>query len=249
MTDIPLWAGPGTDDSWDALILGGQFIPGVPTVECEMSWKLDIQKPKGADGYKMKDEGLEPANVEISLVLVRQEELTELAKVLPLLRPPKKGGTRDPLEIQHPSAAVAGITAIAIEKIRISQPTAKDGWTITISAKEWMPGPKANKGLGSAKGGGAQSCAALAAQLQQAHYELNKAAVELEIASGGGASGFNVGQKQAEYSKKQAKIGQLQTQLDACAAGAAVPPPSESATQTAATEGLGTDEAALLAAA
>lgn len=237
--EIPFWP---TDTSWNSAVLGGETLPGVVTVECEPSWKLDFQKPKGGDGYKVKDEGYEGAPVEITIQLWRREDLEAFAKILPSIRPPKKGGQRKPLEIQHPSAAVAGIQTIAIEKIRIRQPDPKAGWMVEIKAKEWLAAPKANQGLGAAKGGGGQHCAAIAAQLQQAHHKLNEIAVQIQAAQAGGYAGPSLEQA---YAKQQNKIFSLQAQLDKCAAGGAVPPPSEAAQEEATEDIFGTDEAAL----
>lgn len=245
--NIGHWNDYGADDSWDGLRLGGEDIPGTATVECEDSWKLDFQKAKGADGYKVKDEGYEGADVDIRILIHSREQLTELARILPMLRPPKKGSSRQPLEIQHPSAMVAGINAIAVEKIKISQPSAKDGWVITIKAKEWLAGPKTNSGLGSTKGGGGQSCAALSALLQQAHQELSKLAAEIQILQQTGANVLILKQKENQYNKAEATVAKLESQLEQCANG--VKPPSGDATQQAATQGFGTDEEALAAAA
>lgn len=172
---IPHWNEPGGDDSWDTLILGGQFIPCTKAeVECDISWKLDIKKPKGADGFQMTDEGQEAGPVTIRLTFTTSDELSEFQKVLADIRPPRKGGKRDPLEIQHPSANVLGVKAIVIEKIHSGQPSATDGWIVTISAKEWVKGPKDKKGLGGAKGGAGKGndCASLAAQAQHAESEI-----------------------------------------------------------------------------
>jgi hypothetical protein len=227
VTTIPHWNDYGADDSWDNLILGGEFIPGVATVECEDAWKIDFQKAKGADGYKVKDEGYMGADVEITIVIDHRDQLTELARILPMLRPPKKGTSRQPLEIQHPSAAVAGITAIAVEKIRIMQPSAKDGWAIRISAKEWLAGPKTNAGLGSSKGGGGAKCAALAQKLQQAHHDLSAIAARIQFIQGGGGTSAQAKQAEKDYNTKQWQISQLESQLQACVAG--VKPPSSEA--------------------
>ena len=199
-------------------------MPGTPTVEIEDSWKIDFQKPKGKDGYKVKDEGYEGADVDISIVITTLEELTALAKILPTIRPAKKGGKRQPLEIQHPTALVAGVSTIAIQKIKIRQPSARDGWVIEIKAKEWLASAKESTGLGGVKGGGAHSCAWIAAQLQQKHHEESALAAEIAHAQ---ESGFGTPDAALlKFPKVQAQRKALEAQLNKCAAGGGVPPPS-----------------------
>jgi hypothetical protein len=234
MVDIPHWNELGSDGSWDRLVLGGQPVPGVATVECELSWKLDFQKPKGADGHKVKDEGFQGADVDIEIVLVSPEEIEAFGKLLPTIRPAKKGGKRQPLEIQHPSATVAGVATIAVEKIKINQPSARDGWTVRISAKEWLANPTANN-PGGVLGSGGRSCAALAAQLQATHHQMTQTAAELQVAMSGIVPDF-VRAKVLEnrLRQQQAQVVQLERELARCSPGGGTRPPSSQATQTAA---------------
>lgn len=174
MPQIPHWADAESDDSWDALILGGKFIPGVPSVKVKRPvTKIDKQKAKGKAGAKPKNQGADPATVDITITLINRADLEALEQVLDMLVP-KKSGEVNPLEIQHPAANVVGVTQIIIENISTSQPNAKDGWKVDIDAVEYTPSPEASKGLGGLQGGGAgsaTSCPAISAQIQAATSE------------------------------------------------------------------------------
>jgi hypothetical protein len=151
MASIPIWDGSGDDFAWDALILGGEFMPGVPTVKCDVENSLDKKKPSGAQGAKISDEGQEPAQISISLQLINEGDLAALARVLPKIRPPRKGGKRDPLAIVHPNPNILGVESVVIETISMPQPSAADGWVISIGAVEWVPEPKKQEALAPVK--------------------------------------------------------------------------------------------------
>jgi hypothetical protein len=136
------WNDASSDDSWDTLFLAGQFMPGVAKVDVSVKSELDIKKPKGGKGATITDNGDPPCTLKIMLQLTTQSELNALAQMLPLLRPKAKNSVRPPVEIQHPNANFWGITSIIIESIDSPQPSAVDGWTISMSAVQWMPGPK-----------------------------------------------------------------------------------------------------------
>lgn len=167
--EIPHWSDAYADDSWDALILGGLFVPGVPKVRIKLPvTKIDKQKAKGKAGAKPVDTGPDPADIDIAITLITRDDLEAMAPILALIAP-KPGVERKPVEIQHPGANVFGINAIIVEEVSTDQPSAKSGWEIKIKASQYTPKPPAAPGLGGAKGNYAgDSCAALAAKSQAA---------------------------------------------------------------------------------
>lgn len=174
MPQIPHWSEPeesgAFDDAWDALRLGGLFVPGVPHVTVKRPVaKIDKQKAKGKAGAKPKDQGADPATVRIRITLINRADLEVWSRDIQPLVAPKPGTAPKPLDIQHPNCAAAGVSGIIIESVDYDQPSAKDGWQIDIDATEYTPSPPNAPGLGGLKGVGAhESCAALSAKAQAA---------------------------------------------------------------------------------
>lgn len=158
MTEALPWVGePGL--LWDTLLMGGEYWPGLPTVESEPSRSVDVQKKKGDDGATEADQGYEPAKVKITLKIWLKEQWEELQRLLPLIHPRKKGGLKTPVDIVHPETQLKGVRQIYVTKIGAAVPGrgAETGsLTITFEAIEWFPAPKPAKAkMKASKTGGA----------------------------------------------------------------------------------------------
>ncbi len=151
MATVPIWDGSGDDQAWDALILGGVFMPGVPDVTVTAASTIDVKKPSGKALATMTDEGDEPASVDITLQLINQGDLDALPAALAVLKPMREGGKKEPLEIIYPSVNLMGVESIVIKSIKMPKPTAKNGWFITIKAFQWVPEPKKQKAFAKKK--------------------------------------------------------------------------------------------------
>lgn len=143
MTAITHWNGfdgEGADDSWSLVGLGGKYL-WVATVDVEIDSGLDVQKPKGAAGATIKDNGDPPKKVKIRLQMASRPELDAFAAARSILLARKKGGARDPIEIEHPNTAFWGITSIVVDKIRSPSPDPVNGWEVSLDCLEWKPAP------------------------------------------------------------------------------------------------------------
>lgn len=134
----------GGDDSWNLVRLGPKYL-FIAKVNVKLPSGLDVQKPKGAKGATIKDEGDPPAEITIELQLNSRPSLQAFEAAKPMLRQKAKNGAREPLEIEHPNPNYWGITAIVIKDIDSPQPDAVTGWKVTIQALEWKPAPNAVK--------------------------------------------------------------------------------------------------------
>lgn len=139
---LPDWT--NTPD-WDVLHLGGQAIPGIARLTIDLPDGLDIQKPKGATRAGIKDQGNPPAEISVEQILLPEElELFRLIAV-PLLRPPAKGGARDPLEIQHPMCLLWSVSAVTPGRIGSANPNPGGFFRVSYRLVEWYPAPAAVK--------------------------------------------------------------------------------------------------------
>lgn len=139
---LPFWDGSGglNDFAWTACWLGGAYLPGLTTVECERARRIEKKPVKGKDGTKVTDQGDELAPVKIRTEIYTRDQWEEWQALIPALFPKKAGGERLPMEIIHPSANLLGITDIYLEKLRPSGPE-NQVLIIEIDAFEYQPNP------------------------------------------------------------------------------------------------------------
>ena len=151
----PYWVGNQQTEAettaWNTVILGAVFLPGVCTVTCTTGRDIDVKKEKGKDGAYLTDQGNDPADVKIVVVLPTKADWKIWLQVLPEIHPRRAGGARSPLEILHPEPNTLGIRNITIKSIKGAPPTARGGKTYEIECMEWFPEPKKPKGTGRAK--------------------------------------------------------------------------------------------------
>lgn len=140
MATIPHWNSFLSDGSWDTCALGGFWLPGVASVDVKFPSGIDFQKPRGKRGAKFKDIGDEPAKIKITLQISQYAELRAMPEIIRVLRP-RGASLHDPLEIVHPNPNAWGVAVVVIEDIESPQPSAVEGWTLTINALEWLPQP------------------------------------------------------------------------------------------------------------
>jgi hypothetical protein len=115
VTDIPHW--DEAPDVWDTLVLGGDTWPGIARVTVERGRKIDKKSAKGKNKATTTDQGVDPADVTITVRVMSAEDFAALADNVATVEP--KAGTSPmvPYDIVHPVAAFRKVTAIVIEKI------------------------------------------------------------------------------------------------------------------------------------
>lgn len=163
---------------WETLLLGGEVMPGVAAVQCDVERKLDIQSLKGGDGATISDEGYIPSPVQIALKLWLREQWMDWLRLLPTIHPRTKGGVRSPLEIQHPATDALGIQTIYVRKIGSPRGEGGGERTITLDAIEWFPAPKPIKKTTASK--------------KPKVGAVNAADFDVPTPSGGGAPALNI---------------------------------------------------------
>jgi hypothetical protein len=142
----PHW-NDGSDDSllWEIITLGGEDLPGIPTVDVSLSRQFDSAKPKGASGATPKDLGEEPAEINVKLHITQQWQIDRLDELVPFLRSKAKGAARPPLEIYYPSVTLWGIRSVVIKSIKLPPPDPVNGMTLELNLLEWVPAPVVTK--------------------------------------------------------------------------------------------------------
>lgn len=138
---IPHWE--DSPEEWNRLELGGNVMPGVWDIDFPSTRNMDVKKAKGKDGARFKDEGYDPARIELTGRLVRRADFAKLVEIVDQINP-KKGGKRNAYGIDHPKARFLGITLVYIVELRA--PKVDRGiLTMTIRALEYVDKPPAVK--------------------------------------------------------------------------------------------------------
>jgi len=154
VAEFPSWIDDA--DAWDRVGLADFYLPGICTVSgLEIARDIDVKKTKGSDGATMTDNGIDPAAFSITMHMTAEEWPMWLA-VLPKVHPRRPGGAREPMAIRHPEPNALGITNIYVKTIKVSPPSPRGGYTVTLGVIEWFPAPKpvkkaAGKGTPPAK--------------------------------------------------------------------------------------------------
>jgi hypothetical protein len=137
---VPVSSWIETED-WEILFLGGKRMPGVAHVVIKLPSGLDVQKARGKKKARVKDVGLPPAEVSITLELLPGEEMAALERVINTLRPRGASIARPTLKIIHPNARLWGVSTVKIGEIGSPQPGPGGSYTVSINAIEHVENP------------------------------------------------------------------------------------------------------------
>lgn len=155
-SSLPHWH--DDPDVYDALFLAGRRVPGVATVKITRKVKIDKKSAKGKNKAVITKQGVEAADIDITIRLLEREEFEEMKALMPLIEPvpdAKTAGADDALDIAHWATWMRNIEAIVIEET--VGPELNDGiFELKIKAIEFER-PKVVKGTGSGVGTGVGS--------------------------------------------------------------------------------------------
>lgn len=129
------------DPDWEILFLGKHRMPGVARVEIKLPSGLDVQKAHGRKKARIRDVGLPPAEVSITLELLPGEEMAAFESVINTLRPRGKAIARPSLQIHHPNAKLWGVSTVKIGTISSPQPGPGGSFIVNIDAIEHVEAP------------------------------------------------------------------------------------------------------------
>lgn len=138
---------------WDYLYLGipstTPFTPGKCIVRPVKFRDVDKKKAAGNDGGRITVHGIEPAEVDIEIIIWTPEQLRQLANLWPILFPQAYKGSPVPYDTQHPTLTIHNIKSLIF--VRGEGPTIDDQRRghFTIKAWEFLK-PAATKGKATA---------------------------------------------------------------------------------------------------
>ncbi len=139
---------------WDSVYIAGVKWPGLASVEGKgIARRLDVKRSKGSDGARIVDQGNDPAEFSIKILVYKKEDWVELQRLLPTVSPRRPGGPRSPIGIVYPSLQVLGVSTCYIKQVPVFElDKATQQMTVILQAIEWIPRPKKlKKGSGTTR--------------------------------------------------------------------------------------------------
>lgn len=133
------------ENPWDVCTLGPNRLPGLVKIRPRRSRKLDKKKPPGSHFATVTNQGYNPGELEIVLLLWTPDQWNALQDMMPSLEPPATQGTGTPtFDIVHPVAAFRNIKSIIIEEIEgpFESSAVRGGMEMRFKCIQFSPPPK-----------------------------------------------------------------------------------------------------------
>lgn len=137
------WEDPNQFESWDRLILGKHKFPGVARAGGECIRALEVLKSNGLDGASIKDNGYEPAPIDITVRYLSADH-KKVKEIVKDIHPRTKGKDRAPLAISLEQVNFLDINQVYLKGVSVPQLSGGIG-SITIRVMEYIkekPAPK-----------------------------------------------------------------------------------------------------------
>jgi hypothetical protein len=147
------WEDPNQFKTWDTLKLGKHTFPGVARAGGECLRALEVLKANGLDGASIKDNGYEPAPIDIT-VRYLSEDHKKIREIIKDIHPRTKGRDRAPMDITLEQVNFLDVNQVYLKGI--GAPTLNDGiGSVTIRVIEYLkekPAPKPKPAVSSGFG-------------------------------------------------------------------------------------------------
>jgi hypothetical protein len=148
---VPFW--DDNPDAWNTLYLGGRAVPGLCTVTGRAGRKIEPRSAPGADGASIRDQGYEPAPIEVEIRVWTSAQLEELEELLERVHPRQRGRERTPFDVVHPVLSMLGIRSAYVTAVTL--PELRGGVTsVRVSLLEWTQAPRRSRQAQRSTGGG-----------------------------------------------------------------------------------------------
>jgi len=145
------WEDPSQYAAWERLVLAEYTFPGLASADGVCARDVEVLKQRDADGAPFKDNGYEPAEMDIEVRYLSADH-ERMREIVTALHPRTQGINRAPLSVALEQINFLGITQLYL--LDISTPQIQDGiGSIKLRVLEYMePTPAAKtKGPRGAK--------------------------------------------------------------------------------------------------
>lgn len=134
-------------DLWDTLTIAGVTYLGLVVVGGDPPGvELDVAKPSGRDGAPVRDKGVKPGKIKLTLRFWDDVSWGSWDALLPVIDPRRQVGRRTPVDVAHPALAQRNITRIYVENIGFPDWKDDGTGTVAINCIEFHPPSGASTG-------------------------------------------------------------------------------------------------------
>ncbi len=113
MTTIPF---PNESGSWNKVMLAGKELPGIAHVSIDWDVEINVHKAKGKSGATTTEQGVDPAKIDIELMITTKDQLNEwFSQFQDLWHLKGKGGA---VPILHPKTLGYRIKSVILKSLK-----------------------------------------------------------------------------------------------------------------------------------
>lgn len=118
------------DSPWDIVLFNGLPLPGICSVKCQPTIKIDVKKSPGRDGATLTPQGYLPGPIEISTVLWTPPQWAEYEALLSMIWPRHKGPTAQAVALaqsrnktKNPTTTQLADAQLYVDALVVTHPT------------------------------------------------------------------------------------------------------------------------------
>lgn len=125
-------------DLWDTVILAGVIFLGLAVVGGDaLGVDLDVTKSSGRDGSRVRDKGVKPGKVKITLRFWDEVTWVSWDALLPVIDPRRQVGRRTPVDVSYPALTQRNVTRVYIETIGLVEWKDDGTGSVVVNAIEF----------------------------------------------------------------------------------------------------------------
>ena len=134
-------------DLWDTLHLAGVTFLGLVVVGGDaLGVDLDVSKSSGRDGSHVRDKGIKPGKIKITVRIWDDVSWGSWDALLPVIDPRRQVGRRTPIDVSHPALSQRNVSRIYVESIGYPELNANGLTEVAITGYEFRPPSRTNTG-------------------------------------------------------------------------------------------------------
>ena len=132
-------AGAFAPTEWDQIIVEGEALPGFAVVRVNGKLKVDPGKAAGKHGGSPTFQGQDPAQVDITLTVLREDVPKLLKRIEPLWpKDAERKAAKHPIAVYHPNLAALGVKSIYFtDRSGLDKGPATGSFVMTLKAVEF----------------------------------------------------------------------------------------------------------------
>ncbi len=135
---------PGAFTAWDKLVVMGQEMPGRAILTGDRAQKLDVKNSPGSDGSTITNTGIDNGVVQVKFQFWTRVQVDAWSDAVKLLEPVPGRPRKGPIDVYHPSLAIAHVKSLVVKNVGFLQPSPSQPGVLEVTVRfmEFMPAAK-----------------------------------------------------------------------------------------------------------